>query len=195
MGLKPIKTWSLLKQVLRIRCGVENHEGQGQGHSEVKLMEPSMVEEMLIHMLRKKHLMRMLIRIEDKGRSLEKELYICLEDLPMSPSFKPSLSFNEVYFKELKKEYSTWIQKVLRLAWGCLRMKSIQVLLKAKDPCEGRKCFPILCSDKIDIVGSNYSWIIFKTLARKVFKTFKSNMEDELHHVQQTMEGLEQQLS
>ncbi|KAI5664000.1 hypothetical protein M9H77_23323 [Catharanthus roseus] len=33
----------------------------------------------------------------------------------------------------LKKEYSTWIQEVLRLARGCLRMESIQFLLKAKD--------------------------------------------------------------
>ncbi|KAI5672688.1 hypothetical protein M9H77_13052 [Catharanthus roseus] len=30
MRLKPIKTWSLMKQALRIRCGVKNHDGQGQ---------------------------------------------------------------------------------------------------------------------------------------------------------------------
>ncbi|KAI5663995.1 hypothetical protein M9H77_23318 [Catharanthus roseus] len=31
MGAKPIKTWSLMKQALRITFRVENHEGQGQG--------------------------------------------------------------------------------------------------------------------------------------------------------------------
>ncbi|KAI5681189.1 hypothetical protein M9H77_02416 [Catharanthus roseus] len=44
-GLKPIKTWSLMKQALRIRYGVENHKGQGQGQTKVKFMEPSIVEE------------------------------------------------------------------------------------------------------------------------------------------------------
>ncbi|KAI5650157.1 hypothetical protein M9H77_36162 [Catharanthus roseus] len=47
MRLKPIKTWSLMKQALRIRCGVENYEGQGKGQAKVKFMESSMVEESL----------------------------------------------------------------------------------------------------------------------------------------------------
>ncbi|KAI5681816.1 hypothetical protein M9H77_03044 [Catharanthus roseus] len=45
MGLKPIKTWSLMKLELRIRCGDENYEGLGQGQSTVKFMESSMDEE------------------------------------------------------------------------------------------------------------------------------------------------------
>ncbi|KAI5673136.1 hypothetical protein M9H77_13500 [Catharanthus roseus] len=45
MGLKPIKTWSLIKQALRIKFEVVNHERQGKGQSKVKFMESSMVEE------------------------------------------------------------------------------------------------------------------------------------------------------
>ncbi|KAI5654166.1 hypothetical protein M9H77_31353 [Catharanthus roseus] len=41
-------------------------------------------------------------RVEDKGRSMEKELGICLEDLPINPFLNPSLSFHEVSFEELK---------------------------------------------------------------------------------------------
>ncbi|KAI5663925.1 hypothetical protein M9H77_23248 [Catharanthus roseus] len=33
MGLKPIKTWSLIKEVLRNRCGVEYHGGLVQGQA------------------------------------------------------------------------------------------------------------------------------------------------------------------
>ncbi|KAI5682068.1 hypothetical protein M9H77_03296 [Catharanthus roseus] len=44
----------------------------------------------------------LLTRIEDKGRSIEKELCIYLEDLPMSPFLNPFLSFHEVSFEELK---------------------------------------------------------------------------------------------
>ncbi|KAI5666836.1 hypothetical protein M9H77_16689 [Catharanthus roseus] len=45
MGSQPIKTWSLMKQTLRNRFGVENNERQGQGQSEVKFMKPSKDEE------------------------------------------------------------------------------------------------------------------------------------------------------
>ncbi|KAI5676035.1 hypothetical protein M9H77_06985 [Catharanthus roseus] len=45
MGVQPIKTWSLMKQSLRNRFGVKNHEGQRQGQSKVKFMESLMVEE------------------------------------------------------------------------------------------------------------------------------------------------------
>ncbi|KAI5664102.1 hypothetical protein M9H77_23425 [Catharanthus roseus] len=37
--LQLIKTWSLMKQTLRIKCGVVNHERQGQGQSKVKFIE------------------------------------------------------------------------------------------------------------------------------------------------------------
>ncbi|KAI5681908.1 hypothetical protein M9H77_03136 [Catharanthus roseus] len=42
---KPIKTRGLVKQTLRIKYGVKNHEGQGRGQAKVKFMEPSIVEE------------------------------------------------------------------------------------------------------------------------------------------------------
>ncbi|KAI5672874.1 hypothetical protein M9H77_13238 [Catharanthus roseus] len=45
MRAKPIKTWSLTKQALRNRFGVENCEGQRQGQPKAKFMESSMVEE------------------------------------------------------------------------------------------------------------------------------------------------------
>ncbi|KAI5664125.1 hypothetical protein M9H77_23448 [Catharanthus roseus] len=46
MRLKPIKTWSLINLLaLKIRCGAENHEGQGQGQAKVKFMDSSMVKE------------------------------------------------------------------------------------------------------------------------------------------------------
>ncbi|KAI5682070.1 hypothetical protein M9H77_03298 [Catharanthus roseus] len=38
-------TSSLIKQALRIRYGVENHEGQGQGVAKVKFIEPSIVKQ------------------------------------------------------------------------------------------------------------------------------------------------------
>ncbi|KAI5681497.1 hypothetical protein M9H77_02725 [Catharanthus roseus] len=41
-------------------------------------------------------------RIEDKGRSIEKKLCSCLDDLQMSPFLNLSLSFHEVSFEELK---------------------------------------------------------------------------------------------
>ncbi|KAI5653066.1 hypothetical protein M9H77_30253 [Catharanthus roseus] len=33
-----------MKHTLRIKCGVENHEGPGQGQQKVKFMEPSIIE-------------------------------------------------------------------------------------------------------------------------------------------------------
>ncbi|KAI5652359.1 hypothetical protein M9H77_29546 [Catharanthus roseus] len=45
MVLESIKTWSLMKQALRIRCGVENHKGLVQGQAKIKFMEPSKNEE------------------------------------------------------------------------------------------------------------------------------------------------------
>ncbi|KAI5668332.1 hypothetical protein M9H77_18185 [Catharanthus roseus] len=45
MGLKPMKTWSLMTQALRIRFGVEKHEGLEQGQLNVKFMESLMVDE------------------------------------------------------------------------------------------------------------------------------------------------------
>ncbi|KAI5667566.1 hypothetical protein M9H77_17419 [Catharanthus roseus] len=44
MGAKPIKTWSLMKQALRTKFGVENHEGQRQGQAKEKFMESSTSE-------------------------------------------------------------------------------------------------------------------------------------------------------
>ncbi|KAI5681128.1 hypothetical protein M9H77_02355 [Catharanthus roseus] len=55
MRLKSIETWSLMKQALRIRYGVENHEGQGQGLAKLKPIESSMVKESLkIHAMKEK---------------------------------------------------------------------------------------------------------------------------------------------
>ncbi|KAI5681691.1 hypothetical protein M9H77_02919 [Catharanthus roseus] len=45
MGAQPIKTWNLMKQALRNRFGVGNHEGQRQGQSKVKFIELLKVEE------------------------------------------------------------------------------------------------------------------------------------------------------
>ncbi|KAI5672423.1 hypothetical protein M9H77_12787 [Catharanthus roseus] len=44
MGAKSIKTWSLMKQALRTKFGVENHEGQRQGQAKEKFMKSSMGE-------------------------------------------------------------------------------------------------------------------------------------------------------
>ncbi|KAI5652995.1 hypothetical protein M9H77_30182 [Catharanthus roseus] len=44
-------------------------------------------------------------RVEDKGRSMEKELGNYLEGLIMSPFLNPSLSFHEVSFEELKSSF------------------------------------------------------------------------------------------
>ncbi|KAI5663475.1 hypothetical protein M9H77_22798 [Catharanthus roseus] len=41
MRAPPIKTWSLMKQALRNRFGVGNHEGQRKGQTEEKFMESS----------------------------------------------------------------------------------------------------------------------------------------------------------
>ncbi|KAI5676873.1 hypothetical protein M9H77_07823 [Catharanthus roseus] len=45
MGAQPIKTWNLMKQSLRNRFGVGNHEEQRQGQPKVKFIELLMVEE------------------------------------------------------------------------------------------------------------------------------------------------------
>ncbi|KAI5649866.1 hypothetical protein M9H77_35871 [Catharanthus roseus] len=39
MEVQPIKTWSLMKQALRMKFGVENHGGQRQGQAKEKFME------------------------------------------------------------------------------------------------------------------------------------------------------------
>ncbi|KAI5653125.1 hypothetical protein M9H77_30312 [Catharanthus roseus] len=75
MGIKPIKTWSLMKKALKIRYGVKNHEGQGQGQAKVKL-ESSMVEESL-----KTHAMEDKKRVEQG--SFDEELSIT-ESIPTS---------------------------------------------------------------------------------------------------------------
>ncbi|KAI5652953.1 hypothetical protein M9H77_30140 [Catharanthus roseus] len=41
MGAQPIKTWNLIKQSLRNRFGVGNHERQRQGQAKEKFMESS----------------------------------------------------------------------------------------------------------------------------------------------------------
>ncbi|KAI5664018.1 hypothetical protein M9H77_23341 [Catharanthus roseus] len=45
IGLKPIRTWNLMKQALRNRYGVENHEGQEQSQAKITFIEPSTVEQ------------------------------------------------------------------------------------------------------------------------------------------------------
>ncbi|KAI5663859.1 hypothetical protein M9H77_23182 [Catharanthus roseus] len=45
MGARLIKTWNLMKQSLKNRFGVGNHDGQRQGQSKVKFMELLIVEE------------------------------------------------------------------------------------------------------------------------------------------------------
>ncbi|KAI5649625.1 hypothetical protein M9H77_35630 [Catharanthus roseus] len=47
MGAQPIKTWSLMKQSLRNRFRIGNHEAQRQGQSMVKFMELLKVEDSL----------------------------------------------------------------------------------------------------------------------------------------------------
>ncbi|KAI5649471.1 hypothetical protein M9H77_35476 [Catharanthus roseus] len=47
MKAQPIKTWSIMKQSLRNKFGVENHERQRQGQAKEKFMESSMVIFML----------------------------------------------------------------------------------------------------------------------------------------------------
>ncbi|KAI5681206.1 hypothetical protein M9H77_02433 [Catharanthus roseus] len=44
MRAQPIKTWSLMKQSLRNKFGVENHERQRQGQAKEKFIESSMGE-------------------------------------------------------------------------------------------------------------------------------------------------------
>ncbi|KAI5676366.1 hypothetical protein M9H77_07316 [Catharanthus roseus] len=46
-GIASNQQWSLMKQPLRIRCRVGNHEGLGQGQPDVKFIESSMVVESL----------------------------------------------------------------------------------------------------------------------------------------------------
>ncbi|KAI5664199.1 hypothetical protein M9H77_23522 [Catharanthus roseus] len=42
IGSQPIKTWNLMRQALRNRFGIRNHEGQRQGQTKEKSMESSM---------------------------------------------------------------------------------------------------------------------------------------------------------
>ncbi|KAI5676256.1 hypothetical protein M9H77_07206 [Catharanthus roseus] len=80
-----------------------------QGVAEVETLEPSMIEEFsrVIHVVEEttKKEPRCIMsgkRIEDKGRSIEKELGATLEGLTISLSLNPSLMCYEVSFEKLK---------------------------------------------------------------------------------------------
>ncbi|KAI5667948.1 hypothetical protein M9H77_17801 [Catharanthus roseus] len=120
MGLRPIKTSSLMKKALRRKCGVKNHEGLGQGQAKVKLMESSMGdkrEEMResccdisspLHSLSTEETQPQFFnvltttygtkpnhRMKAKDEGMEKELSVGYEDtsiiLYLKPSFKEGL--------------------------------------------------------------------------------------------------------
>ncbi|KAI5668880.1 hypothetical protein M9H77_18733 [Catharanthus roseus] len=59
--------------------------------------------------------------------------FTCELALDVAHIFKSSSSCAYLE-KQLWKKYSIWIQEILRLARGCLRMDIIQVLLKVKGP-------------------------------------------------------------
>ncbi|KAI5664031.1 hypothetical protein M9H77_23354 [Catharanthus roseus] len=44
MGFKPIRSWKLMKQALRNKYGVENHEGRGQNQAKVKELPHAIIE-------------------------------------------------------------------------------------------------------------------------------------------------------
>ncbi|KAI5667572.1 hypothetical protein M9H77_17425 [Catharanthus roseus] len=147
MGAKPIKTWSLIKQVLRNIFGVENSEGQRQEsehlecskekESEFDKSERVKENECFIEKQesekedqREKEIVvfeksevdgchfnittyaSCVLGVEDRGRSMEKELGTILEDLPISLSLNPSLMFYEVSFVKLKLFLESYLSHV-----------------------------------------------------------------------------------
>ncbi|KAI5653440.1 hypothetical protein M9H77_30627 [Catharanthus roseus] len=77
MGAKPTKTWSLMKQALRTKFGVESHGRQRQ-------------EKKPIH------------GMKAKGEGIGEELTVSYEDTSISLPLKPFLLCHELSFKELK---------------------------------------------------------------------------------------------
>ncbi|KAI5667321.1 hypothetical protein M9H77_17174 [Catharanthus roseus] len=103
MGLQPIKTWSLMKQVLRSRCGVENREGQRQGQARVKFMESSMrIQSQFFNFLIETCGAKPDHGMKAKEEGMGQELSIGCEDKPISLSLKPFLLCHEFFFKESK---------------------------------------------------------------------------------------------
>ncbi|KAI5650009.1 hypothetical protein M9H77_36014 [Catharanthus roseus] len=89
------RTWSLMKQALRIRCGVESHEGETQGQKNVKFMESLMGEKST--------------KVDEHG----KELSIGYEDTSIRLSLNPFLLRHEFSFKELKLFLELYVSYVI----------------------------------------------------------------------------------
>ncbi|KAI5669375.1 hypothetical protein M9H77_19228 [Catharanthus roseus] len=103
MGLKPINTWSLIKQGLRISCVVENLEGQGQGQANVKLMESSIVKEII-----KTHAMEEKKRVEQGSFNEEQSVIESIDtSLEESKCKKSVVSTKETVGKTKESECLT----------------------------------------------------------------------------------------
>ncbi|KAI5658083.1 hypothetical protein M9H77_26876 [Catharanthus roseus] len=85
IGAQLIKDWILLKQSLTNRFGVENQETRVDEYYDIVSNYASCMP-----------------GIEDDERRMEEELGTILEDLSISPSLNPSLSFYKVSFEEFK---------------------------------------------------------------------------------------------
>ncbi|KAI5653859.1 hypothetical protein M9H77_31046 [Catharanthus roseus] len=72
-------------------------------------------------------------RIEDKGRSIEKEFGICLEDLPISPCLNTSLYFHENFETKVEIRFEMFKAIVCEFLKVNMRDDSFENLRKEKN--------------------------------------------------------------
>ncbi|KAI5662516.1 hypothetical protein M9H77_21839 [Catharanthus roseus] len=107
MGLKPIKTRSLIKQALRIRRGLENHEGKRQGQAKDKFIELSMVEKSL-----KTHATEVKIRVEQGSFNKEQSSVVSTKESKGKTNENECLIENhESFIEEQVEEKKNEIEK------------------------------------------------------------------------------------
>ncbi|KAI5668273.1 hypothetical protein M9H77_18126 [Catharanthus roseus] len=114
MRAQPIKTWSLMKKSLRNRFGVRNHKGQTQGQQRLNSWNHQLLKKFqrILKIQAMIKVESLPTRVEDKGRSMKKELGTILEELPITLSLNPSFMCSEVSFVRLKLFLESYLSPV-----------------------------------------------------------------------------------
>ncbi|KAI5681509.1 hypothetical protein M9H77_02737 [Catharanthus roseus] len=157
MGFKQIKAWSLIKQALRIKCGVVNHDGQRQGQAKEKFMESLMdekstkvdelskaqdvVDRKFFNFLTTTCGTKSNYGMKAKEKGMGKELSIGYEDTSISFSLNPFLLRHELSFKELKlclelnASYVTLVGNFMANSFTCEQDLDVARMLKSSSSC------------------------------------------------------------
>ncbi|KAI5682759.1 hypothetical protein M9H77_03987 [Catharanthus roseus] len=150
-----------MKQSLRNRFGVGNHEGQRQGQAKEKIMESSMGEKStkanklsqaqdildrknsisILELLNYNLWNKVKSWMKAKGEGMGKELSIGFENTSLSLYLNPFLLYHEFSFKELKlflafyAFFVTLVRNVMVSTFTCDLTFDIDHMLKCSSPC------------------------------------------------------------